>query len=58
MEKQLSPYTNKALRDFPLPVLVTRRGGEVIWYNNQMREKGVWWRGLLWSRSGRVFSEH
>lgn len=39
MEKQLSPYTNKALRDFPLPVLVTRRGGEVIWYNNQMREK-------------------
>lgn len=39
MEKQLSPYTNKALRDFPLPVLVTRRGGEIIWYNNQMREK-------------------
>ena len=39
MEKQLSPYTNKSLRDFPLPVLVTRRGGEVIWYNNQMREK-------------------
>ncbi len=39
MEKQLSPYANKALRDFPLPVLVTRRGGEVIWYNNQMREK-------------------
>lgn len=24
MEKQLSPYSNKALRDFPLPVLVTR----------------------------------
>ena len=22
MEKQLSPYTNKSLRDFPLPVLV------------------------------------
>ena len=41
MEKQLSPYTNKSLRDFPLPVLVTRRrGGEIIWYNNQMREKG------------------
>jgi c-di-AMP phosphodiesterase-like protein len=39
MEKQLSPYTNKALKDFPLPVLVTRRGGEIIWYNNQMREK-------------------
>ena len=40
MEKQLSPYSNKALRDFPLPVLVTRRrGGEIIWYNNQMREK-------------------
>ena len=40
MEKQLSPYTNKSLRDFPLPVLVTRRrGGEIIWYNNQMREK-------------------
>ena len=39
MEKQLSPYTNKALRDFPLPVLVTRRGGEVIWYNNQMSTK-------------------
>ena len=27
MEKQLSPYSNKALRDFPLPVLVTRRRG-------------------------------
>ena len=39
MEKQLSPYTNKALKDFPLPVLVTRRGGDIIWYNNQMREK-------------------
>ncbi len=39
MEKQLSPYTNKSLKDFPLPVLVTRRGGEIIWYNNQMREK-------------------
>ena len=35
MEKQLSPYTNKALKDFPLPVLVTRRGGDIIWYNNQ-----------------------
>lgn len=43
MEKQLSPYTNKSLRDFPLPVLVTRRrGGEIIWYNNQMPGKGVW----------------
>ena len=40
MEKQLSPYTYKSLRDFPLPGLVTRRrGGEIIWYNNQMREK-------------------
>lgn len=39
MEKQLSPYTNKALRSFPLPVLVTRRAGEVIWYNDQMREQ-------------------
>ena len=39
MEKQLSPYTNKALRDFPMPVLVTRRAGEIIWYNDEMREK-------------------
>ena len=38
MEKQLSPYTNKSLRDFPLPVMVTRRAGDVIWYNDQMRE--------------------
>lgn len=57
MEKQLSPYTNKSLRDFPLPVLVTRRrGGEIIWYNNQMREKVFGGSRLLWAQLGRIFS--
>lgn len=57
MEKQLSPYSNKALRDFPLPVLVTRRrGGEIIWYNNQMREKVFGGNRLLRPQPGGIFS--
>lgn len=39
MGKLLSPYQNQSLNEFPLPVVVAKPGGEIIWYNPVMQER-------------------
>lgn len=57
MEKQLSPYTNKSLRDFSAAGSgdpKTRRRNHLV--QQPDAGKGVWRQRLLWAQPGRIFS--